>query len=408
MNQKKRSKDNQVEPDPKRAKKMSGKQKQRNKPPQRRKQLEKGTEDENEPQRKKQLDKGTKEADYEKNRKEQEREAKRRKKEEEKKKRDAKQQQRKEQLVMLQKQLPNFSIVEEASDSDDEYQPTVLDESTSCESEDEEQLSFARKHPSKGRAPLQQSFAQLTRSPAGSSDMPNPGCNKPGHKCSSTVFNSQPRQLPSTSLGNSASLNINPRPRPTPLTNHSASVNPRQTPPNSAGPHHTETRSSNSGQKSFPVHTHHSASSLSSPGVLSAPVFLHKTPSLLASPDNLSSSDIPRHTPSPPASPDCMLLSADPRHTPSPAASHNRVSSSVNTLHTPSPPGNSAHTPPGHLTPVLSSAGHHVQTPSISAENVDWQEEYRQLQVKYNALKEKVRILEQSSLGGKRCNNYLQ
>lgn len=41
MNQKKRSKDNQVEPDPKRAKKMSGKQKQGNtcKPPQRKKQL---------------------------------------------------------------------------------------------------------------------------------------------------------------------------------------------------------------------------------------------------------------------------------------------------------------------------------------------------------------------------------
>ncbi|KAK2558587.1 hypothetical protein P5673_018764, partial [Acropora cervicornis] len=116
---------------------MSGKQKQGNacKPPQRKKQLEKGTEDENEPKRKTQLDKGTKEDDEDKNRKEQEREAKRRKKEEEKKKRDAKQQQRKEQLVMLQRQHPNFSIVEESSDSDDEYQPTVLDESTSSESE---------------------------------------------------------------------------------------------------------------------------------------------------------------------------------------------------------------------------------------------------------------------------------
>ena len=140
MNQNKRSKDNQVEPDPKRFKKMSGKQKQGNacKPPQRKKQLEKGTEDENEPKRKTQLDKGTKEDDEDKNRKEQEREAKRRKKEEEKKKRDAKQQQRKEQLVMLQRQHPNFSIVEESSDSDDEYQPTVLDESTSSESEGEE------------------------------------------------------------------------------------------------------------------------------------------------------------------------------------------------------------------------------------------------------------------------------
>lgn len=101
MNQKKRSKDNQVEPDPKTAKKMPGKQKQGNtgKPPQRKKQLEKGTEDENEPKRKKQLDKGTKEDDDDINRKQQEQEAKRRKKEEEKKKRDAKQQQRKEQLA---------------------------------------------------------------------------------------------------------------------------------------------------------------------------------------------------------------------------------------------------------------------------------------------------------------------
>ena len=312
---------------------------------------------------------------------------------------------------MLQRRHPNFSIVEEASDSDDEYQPTVLDESTSSESEGEEQLSIARKHPSKGRAPLQQNLAQLTRSPAGSSDMPNPGCtplttsNKPaGHKRSSTVFNSQPRQLPSTSLGSSSSLNVNPRPQPTPLTNHSAFVNPRRTPPNSAGLHHTETCSSNSSHKSFPLHPHYSASSLSSPVVLSAPVFPRKTPSPPASSDNLSSSDIPRHTP-PPASPDCTILSTEPRHTPSPAARQNSVSSSVNTLHTPSPPGNSAHTPPRHLAPVLSSAGHHIQTPSISAEIVDWQEEYCQLQVKYNALKEKVRILEQSSLGGKKCNN---
>lgn len=96
------------------------------------------------------------------------------------------------------------------------------------------------------------------------------------------------------------------------------------------------------------------------------------------------------HRPSPPASPDRTLLSIDLRNTPSPAARHNHVSSSVNTLYTPSPPGNSAHTPPGHLAPVLSSSAHHVQTPSIIAENVDWQEEYRQLHVKYNALKEKV------------------
>ncbi|XP_068685178.1 uncharacterized protein [Montipora foliosa] len=404
MNQKKRV---EVEPDTKRAKKMSGKQKQGNtcQPPQRKKQLEKGTESKNEPKRKKQLDKGTKEDDYDKNRKEQEREAKRRKKEEEKKKRDAKQQQRKEQLVMLQRQHPNFSIVEEASDSDDEYQPTVLDESTGSESEGEEQLSVAKKHPSKGCAPLQQSFAQLTRSPAASSGIPNPGCTplntstKPGHKRSSTVVNAQPRQLPSTSLGNSSSLNVNPRPRPTSLTNLLAFVNPRQTPPNSAGPHHTETHSSNSGHKSFPVHPHHSASSLSSPGVLSAPVFPCETPSPPASPDNLSSSDMTRHRPSPPASPDRTLLSIDLRHTPSPAARHNCVSSSVNTLYTPSPPGNSARTPPGHLAPVLSSAAHHVQTPSIIAENVDWQEEYRQLHVKYNALKEKVKMLEQSSQG---------
>ena len=171
----KRNKDTQVEPDQKR-----GKQKQ-------------GAKDENEPKRKKQLDKGIKERE--------EREAKRRKKEEQKK-RDAKQQQRKE---------PNFSIVEEASNSYDEYQPTVLDESTSSESEGEEQLSIATKHPSKGCArPLQQSLAQLTCSPAASSGMPNPGCTplntstKPGHKHSSTVVNAQPRQLPSTSLGNSS------------------------------------------------------------------------------------------------------------------------------------------------------------------------------------------------------------
>ena len=113
---------------------------------------------------------------------------------------------------MLQRQHPNFSIVEEASDSYDEYQPTVLDESTSSESEGEgeEQLSIARKHPSKGCArPFQQSLAQLTHSPAASSGMPNPGCTplntstKSGHKHSSTVVNAQLRQLPSTSLGNS-------------------------------------------------------------------------------------------------------------------------------------------------------------------------------------------------------------
>ena len=118
---------------------------------------------------------------------------------------------------MLQRQHPNFSIVEETCDSDAEFQPTVLDESTSSESEGEEQLSVARTHPSKGCAPLHHSFAQLTRSPAASSGMLNPGCTplntstKPGHKRSSTVVNAQPRQLPSTSLGNSSSLNVNPR-----------------------------------------------------------------------------------------------------------------------------------------------------------------------------------------------------
>ena len=51
--------------------------------------------------------------------------------------------------------------------------------------------------------------------------------------------------------------------------------------------------------------------------------------------------------------------------------------SSLNRRHTPSPPANS---------------GHHAHTLHNSAEEVDRQEEYQKLRVKYNALKGKNRI----------------
>ena len=82
------------------------------------------------------------------------------------------------------------------------------------------------------------------------------------------------------------------------------------------------------------------------------------------------------------------MSSPNRHHTSSPSASLD-YTSSLNHLHTPSPPV---------------SAGQHAHTPHNRAEEVDWQEEYRKLHIKYNALKEKIRFLEQSNQGGE-CFN---
>ena len=119
----------------------------------------------------------------------------------------------------------------------------------------------------------------------------------------------------------------------------------------------------------------------------------------------------PRHTPFDPASPE-YLPSTNPSHLPSCAARVALIPSSINSHHTPSSSPSLHHTTSPSLdcrpaslnrchTPSPSAnSGHRAHLPNNSAEEVDWHEEYQKLHIKYNALKEKVRFLEQSSQGG--------
>ncbi|XP_044183587.1 stress response protein nst1-like [Acropora millepora] len=313
----------------------------------------------------------------EKNRKEQEQEAKKRKKEEEKKKREAKQLQRKEQLLALQKQHQSArkhqSLTdEELSDSDDEYLPVSVDEDVT-DSEHEEAVQVARKRPRKncgtsapGSSQLTNSNCtwQTTQSPTSRSFSPSPNNHL------------QQRQSPQTNLLSATSSNVNPYHRqmlpvnPSHKTSHANSAG--HTPSRPVYPRHTPFDPANSDHELSPA----------------SPEYLPSTnpshlPSCAARVALIPSSINSHHTPSSSPSLEQESSSLSRRRTTSPSLDCRPAS--LNRCHTPSPSANS---------------GHRAHSPNNSAEEVDWHEEYQKLHVKYNALKEKVRFLEQSSQEG--------